>query len=256
VYKRTDYSSRRSGALVVELGVMHAKIRILVADDHVAIRQMLRTTLDSQADMEVVAEAADGAETVRLAHHHLPQVLLLDAKMAGEDGIRAAKELVRTLPRLRILMLTAQEEEKVLFAALEAGVHGFLLKSASVEQIIDAIRVVAGDGAILSPRSASQLIGQFRQRVPSPIETDSSEEQTRVARLTGRELEVLNLLCAGLNNRDIAEKLFISELTVKTHVQNLLRRLEARDRFQAAAIGIRLGFGRSHENEETSRKRP
>lgn len=219
-------------------------IRILIADDHVAVRQMLRTTLNAQSDMEVVAEASDGAGAVRAAQQHHPDVILLDVKMSGEDGLQAARELRRLVPATKILMLTALEDEGTLLSALKAGAHGFLLKSASVEEILEGVRVMAQrGGSVLSPRSAAQLVEQFRQGEAAGETAASDEDQKKLARLTNREKDVLALLSAGLNNREIGERLFISELTAKTHVQNLLRRLEVRDRFQAAALGIRANLG-------------
>jgi DNA-binding NarL/FixJ family response regulator len=205
---------------------------------------MLRATLNAQSDMEVVAEASDGAEAVQAARKHQPEVALLDVKMSGDDGITAAREIRRYSPGSRILMLTALEDEATLLSALKAGAHGFLLKSASIEEILDGVRVMVKSGSVLSPRSAEQLVEQFRRGEESSGDppTVSDDDQKRLARLTQRERDVLGLLSAGLNNREIGDKLCISELTAKTHVQNLLRRLEARDRFQAAALGIRANL--------------
>jgi DNA-binding NarL/FixJ family response regulator len=226
----------------VEARSMEAIIRIVIADDHVAVRQMLRATLDAQPDMQVMAEAADGAQAVKAALEQQPDVLLLDVKMSGDDGISAAREVARALPHTKILMLTALEEDQILFSCLQAGAHGFLLKSATVEEIIEGVRTVASRGSVLSPRSAAQLIGHFREQSSSAAEGPTDEDLASLERLTSRERDVLALLSAGLSNREIGDKLFISELTAKTHVQNLLRRLEIRDRFQAAVLGIRLGL--------------
>lgn len=224
---------------------MSETIRIIVADDHLSVRQMLTKMLRSEEQFVVVAEASDGEEAARQTLLHHPDVLLLDLNMPGTDGLECIRELAQKNCPSKILVLTAQEDERLLLEALQAGAHGYLLKSASLEEIVCAVRTTAADGTALSSRSAAQLLEIAQRSINQSRQTALDEKDLELLeRLSDREREVLRYLSQGLSNKEIGETLFISELTVKTHVQNLLRRLELRDRFQAAALGIRLRLPR------------
>ena len=219
---------------------MSSPIRVLVADDHHMVRQMLCTSLGAEPDIEIAGSVATGPEAVQAAVRLQPDVLLLDLKMPGMDGLAVTRQIQAQRPEVRILVLTAVEEEAPLFEALQAGARGYLLKDSSVEEIVQAIRLVKEGQAVLHPRCTLSLVTEF-QRFRNAPSGGSPEEAALLARLSPRELEVLRLVARGLSNREIGDVLVISEKTAKTHVSNLLRRMNARDRIQAALVAIRNG---------------
>lgn len=220
---------------------MNAPIRVVVAEDHAVVRQMLCSTLAAEPDLEVVGSAATGPEAVQAVARLGPDVLLLDLKMPGLDGLAVTRQVCARHPGVRILILTAVEEEAPLFEALQAGARGYLLKDSSLEEITQALRRVHEGQAVLHPRSTLSLLNEFQRFRNAPSGGDP-EEQALLARLSPRELEVLRLVARGLSNREIGDVLIISEKTAKTHVSNLLRRMNARDRIQAALVAIRNGL--------------
>jgi DNA-binding NarL/FixJ family response regulator len=210
-------------------------IRVLVVDDHALFRRGLEMVLAQEPDIEVVGEAGDGAEAVERAADLLPDVVLMDVRMPRRSGIEACTAVKDVVPSARIIMLTISDEEADLYEAIKAGATGYLLKEISIDEVADAIRAVAGGQSLISPAMASKLLSEFA----SMIKRDGERQQVPAPRLTERELEVLRLVARGLNNREIARQLFISENTVKNHVRNILEKLQLHSRMEAVVYAVR-----------------
>ncbi|MFF9085019.1 response regulator [Streptomyces sp. NPDC014991] len=220
-------------------------IRVLLADDQALLRSAFRVLVDSEPDMEVVGEAADGAEAVRLAREHGPDVVLMDIRMPGTDGL-AATRLISADPSLgqvRVVILTTFEVDDHVVQALRAGASGFLGKGSEPEELLNAIRVAAGGEALLSPAATKGLIARFLARGDDGDGPDPARSE-RLGALTGREREVLGLVAGGHSNDEIAERLAVSPLTVKTHVNRAMAKLGARDRAQLVVIAYESGLVR------------
>jgi DNA-binding NarL/FixJ family response regulator len=218
-------------------------IRVLIADDQAMVREGLRMILDAQEDIEVVAEAGDGAAALRAAAEHRPDVVLMDIRMPGMDGLRATEQLLRRgRPGPRVLVLTTFGEDEYLYAALRAGASGFLLKDSPRAALLHAVRTVADGAALLDPALTRRLIADWVRRpppgggVPEPLRP-----------LTARELEVFTGMARGRSNAEIAAELFLSETTVKSHVAHVLAKLGLRDRVQAVVLGYESGLVRPGE---------
>jgi DNA-binding NarL/FixJ family response regulator len=207
-----------------------ARIRILVADDHPMLREGLVAVLGTQPDFEVVGEAADGSEAVRLAETLRPDVILLDLEMPGVDGVAALEELRDAGSTSRAIVFTAYDTDQRILGALRAGARGYLLKGASRTEIFEAIRTVHAGGSLLEPGVTTRLLDQLR------------ENRELREPLTPRELEVLVLISEGLHNSEIAERLFVTERTVKFHVSSILAKLGADNRTEAVAVAARRGL--------------
>ena len=210
-------------------------VRVLLVDDHALFRRGLRVTLDLEPDMAVVGEAGDGAEALQRAGEALPDVVLMDVKMPRRSGIEACAAIKAAVPSARIVMLTMSDDEGDLYEAIRAGASGYLLKDLPIDEVASSIRAVHGGQSLISPPLASKLLTEFAamakrgespQAVPSP-------------RLTAREMEVLRQVARGMNNRDIARELFISENTVKNHVRNILEKLQLHSRMEAVVYAVR-----------------
>jgi DNA-binding NarL/FixJ family response regulator len=210
-------------------------IRVLVVDDHALFRRGLEMVLAQEADIDVVGEAGDGAEAVVLASELLPDVVLMDVRMPRRGGIDACTAIKAAVPSARIVMLTISDEEADLYEAIKAGASGYLLKEISIDEVAAAIRAVSGGQSLINPSMASKLLTEFA----TMIRRSDERQQLPAPRLTERELEVLKLVATGLNNRDIAKKLFISENTVKNHVRNILEKLQLHSRMEAVIYAVR-----------------
>ncbi|MFF4182521.1 response regulator [Streptomyces sp. NPDC001691] len=208
-------------------------IRVLLVDDEPLLRMAFTMVLDAQADMEPVGEAGDGAEAARLAHQLRPDVVLMDVRMPGTDGIEATRRIVAESPESKVLILTTFDLDEYAFAGLRAGASGFLLKNALPEELLAAIRSVAAGDAVVAPRITRLLLENFAHQLPTG--TGGGDDE-RLARLTTREREVLTEVGRGLSNTEIAAALHLAEATVKTHLNRILVKLELRDRVQAVVF--------------------
>ncbi|MFN2540184.1 MAG: response regulator [Mycobacteriales bacterium] len=212
-------------------------IRVLLADDQELIRSGLRTVLEADGGFDVVAEAADGLAAVRAARACAPDVALVDVRMPECDGIEATRQLARHCPDTRVLILTTYDLDEYVYAALMAGASGFLLKTVPTAQLVQGIRVVAEGAALLAPSLTMRLVERY---LPAP----SSSPPAVLRGLTDREREVLVEVARGLSNAEIAQRLFVAEATVKTHVNHLLAKLGLRDRVQAVVLAYECGLVR------------
>ena len=214
--------------------------RVLLVDDQPLLRTGFRMILSAESDLTVVGEAGDGASAVELARRLKPDVVLMDIRMPGMDGIQATRALAGpgVEEPIKVLMLTTFGLDEYVVESLRAGASGFLLKDAPPEDLVEAIRIVAAGAALLAPSVTRRLLDRVASRLP-PANEDTIPA---LAELTERELEVLKLLARGLSNAEIAEKLVVSETTVKTHVSRVLAKLDLRDRVQAVILCYETGL--------------
>jgi DNA-binding NarL/FixJ family response regulator len=213
-------------------------IRVLLCDDQALVRSGFRMILETREDLDVVGEAEDGVQALELTWRQLPDVVLMDVRMPRLDGVEATRRLVAAGSEARVLILTTFDLDEYVFEALRAGASGFLLKDVQPAQLVDAIRVVARGEALLAPTVTRRLLDRFARSLPGAPEPLAPE----LAELTDREREVLALLAEGLSNAELAERLFLSETTVKTHVSSILRKLGLRDRVQAVVLAYQAGL--------------
>ncbi|GAC1413055.1 MAG: response regulator transcription factor [Actinomycetota bacterium] len=210
-------------------------IRVLIVDDHALFRRGLQMVLEQEPDITVVGEAGDGSEAIEKAIEAVPDVVLMDVRMPRRGGIEATSKIKETIPSAKILMLTISDEEADLYDAIKAGASGYLLKEISIDEVAAAIRSVQTGQSLISPSMASKLLGEFAQMVRKIDEKPSVPQP----RLTDREMEVLQLVAQGRNNRDIAKELYISENTVKNHIRNILEKLHLHSRMEAVVYAVR-----------------
>ncbi|WP_422740101.1 response regulator [Micromonospora sp. WMMD729] len=215
-------------------------VRILLADDQPLLRTGFRMVLGAEGDLDVVAEAGDGVEAVELSRRLLPDVVLMDIRMPRMDGVAATRAIVDSRLPVRVLVLTTFDLDEYVVGALRAGASGFLAKDVPAEELIAAIRTVAGGDAVVAPRILRRLLERFAQLLPDPAATPSAALNA----LTDREREVLVQVARGLSNAEIAAVLSVSETTVKTHVGHLLTKLRLRDRVQAVVLAYESGLVR------------
>lgn len=215
-------------------------IRVLLADDQALIRMGFRMVLDAEADIEVVGEAADGAAAITQAKALNPDVVLMDIRMPGVNGIEATAEITRTLDT-KVLILTTFDLDEYAFGGLRAGASGFLLKDTRPAELIEAIRTVASGEAVVSPRITRRMLEMFAGQLPSGA-TASGQVDPRIASLTPRETEILCLVARGMSNAEIAAELVVSATTVKTHVGSVLAKIGVRDRVQAVVVAYETGL--------------
>ncbi|OIJ98086.1 DNA-binding response regulator [Streptomyces sp. MUSC 14] len=220
-------------------------IRVLLADDQALLRSAFRVLVDSEPDMEVIGEASDGAEAVRLAREQGADVVLMDIRMPGTDGLAATRMISvdPSLSEVRVVILTTFEVDDYVVQALRAGASGFLGKGSEPEELLNAIRVAAGGEALLSPVATKGLIARFLAQGDGDDGRDPARSE-RLGALTGREREVLIQVAGGHSNDEIAERLEVSPLTVKTHVNRAMAKLGARDRAQLVVIAYESGLVR------------
>jgi DNA-binding NarL/FixJ family response regulator len=221
-------------------------VRVLIADDEALVRSGIRLIVEGQSDMEVVGEASDGAQAVLLVRDTGPDVVLMDVRMPQVNGLEATRRIVQAgAATVRVLMLTTFDRDEYLYDAMKAGASGFLLKSAPPEELIHAIRVVVHGDTLLAPAITRRLVEDFVRRPPPGSATPPGLDD-----LTDREVEVLRLLAEGLSNADLARRLFLSEGTVKTHVNRILTKLGLRDRVQAVVVAYESGLVRAGDRPE------
>jgi DNA-binding NarL/FixJ family response regulator len=207
-------------------------IRILLADDHIMVREGTREILEREPDLCVVAEAGDGQETVTLVEREHPDVVVLDISMPVMNGIEATKGIKKVWPRTAVLVLTAYDDDEYVFAILEAGAAGYLLKNARGSELIEAVRMVHAGESVLHPSIAKKVVRRVTH-------TETAEEEGGTEPLTDREIEVLRLAALGLSNRQIAESLVVSPRTVQSHMANIFGKLQVGSRTEAVMVGLR-----------------
>jgi DNA-binding NarL/FixJ family response regulator len=205
----------------------------MLADDHRMLREGLRRSMTDQG-FDVVGEARDGEEAIRLAEQLQPEVILMDVTMPEVDGVEATRQIRQQFPDIRIVMLTMHADQEVLAAAIRAGASGYLVKDCSTEEIASAVRMAASGETALSPQLAASMLDEVRK-----LDAPSSEEERIITR---REEEVLQLIANGCSTPEVAEKLFISQKTVKNHLASIYQKLDARDRTQAVLAAVRMGI--------------
>jgi DNA-binding NarL/FixJ family response regulator len=214
-------------------------IRLLLVDDQALIRAGFRMILEETDDIDIVGEAADGADAVRRTAELGPDVILMDVRMPGVDGIEATRRIVARDPAARVLILTTFDLDEYAFSALRAGASGFVLKDVPVDELARAIRAVAHGDAVVSPRITRRLLDVYATHLPDP---PGEKPSPALGQLTPREREVLREVAAGLSNTEIAGKLVVSETTVKTHVGSILAKLNLRNRVQAVIFAYEAGI--------------
>jgi DNA-binding NarL/FixJ family response regulator len=212
-------------------------ISVLLADDQPLLRRGFRMILEAEPDLTVTAEAGDGAEAVDMTRRHAPDVVLMDIRMPGTDGIEATRRITVAHPDVRVLVLTTFDLDEYAFGALRAGASGFLLKDVRPAELVAAIRTVAAGDAVVSPRVTRRLLEEYAQVLPP-----SGDQHPQLAALTDREREVLVLVARGLSNAEIAANLYVSEATVKSHVGRILSKLGLRDRVQVVVLAYESGL--------------
>jgi DNA-binding NarL/FixJ family response regulator len=221
-------------------------VRVLVADDQSMVRAGFRMLLSGEPDIEVVAEASDGLEAVDKAARFRPTVVLMDIRMPELDGLQATRRILAADDTPRILILTTFDLDEYVYEALRAGASGFVLKDDPPEQLLAAIRIVAGGDALLSPAITKRVIKQFT-RIPHPAPPRELDD------LTERELEVFRLIARGFSNAEIGRELYISDTTVKTHITHILQKLKLRDRVQAVVLAYQTGLFEADARPASSR---
>ncbi len=221
-------------------------IRVLLADDQTLIRQGIRLLLEIEPDIQVVGQASNGNEAIQQAESLRPDVILMDVRMPGMDGVTATRELGARFPEVKVIILTTFEDDETVFEGLKAGARGYLLKDISSEEMAEAVRKVAAGEALIQSRITGKVLAEF-SRLAMATDRQSSPKTGAVSEalpvpLTEREREVLQALARGLSNREIAEQLVITEGTVKNHVSSLIEKMGVRDRTQAVLKGQELGL--------------
>jgi DNA-binding NarL/FixJ family response regulator len=216
-------------------------ISVLLADDQPLLRRGFRMILETEDDLTVVAEAGHGGEAVELARRHHPDVVLMDIRMPGTDGIEATRQIAAAGNQARVLVLTTFDLDEYAFGALRAGASGFLLKDVRPGELVAAIRTVAAGDAVIAPRVTRRLLEEYAQVLPLPSD-QRAQRYPQLAALTEREREVLIAVGRGLSNTEIAAALFVSEATVKSHVGRILAKLGLRDRVQVVVLAYEAGL--------------
>jgi len=212
------------------------RIRVVIADDHALFREGLATILEAQTDIEVVGLGGNAQDAVRLAHDLLPEIILLDIDMPG-GGLEAARAIANELPVIKIAVLTASEEDDHLISALKSGARAFILKGVAARELVRILRTVAAGESYVPPALAASLLVELRE----PSTRSQKPSDNPIDDLTEREREILESLAGGLSNKEIGEKLFLSEKTVKHYMTNILQKLQVRNRVEAALLAQKIG---------------
>jgi len=226
-----------SSAAPPEASLQAEPIRAMIVDDHALFRRGLEMVLEEEPDIELVGQASDGAEAVEKAAESLPDVVLMDIRMPRSSGIEACRAMKEAAPSAKIVILTISDEEEDLFEAIRAGASGYLLKDIPLDEVAGAVRAVHGGQSLINPSMAGKLLTEFATLAKRDDEERAQE--LPAPRLTEREMQVLKLVARGMNNRDIAKELFISENTVKNHVRNILEKLQIHSRMEAVMVAVR-----------------
>lgn len=216
------------------------QIRLVLADDHAVVRSGTRELLEQQPDLKIVGEASDGEEAVELAQELEPDVVVMDVRMPKVNGVEATRRIKAALPDVRILVLTAHDDDEYVFALLQAGANGYLLKTAEIDELVRAIRTVASGQPALAPEVTGKVMAQFTSGKSLPdVVTDA---QDNFDGLTDRELGILKLVGKGMSNKQIGKKLFISDRTVQAHLSNIFSKLGVNSRTEAVMHAVRRGW--------------
>ncbi len=216
------------------------EIRLLLADDHALVRSGTRELLEQQSDFIIVGEACDGEESIKLTHELKPNVVVMDVRMPKVSGIEATKRIKAECPGVKVLVLTAHDDDEYVFALLQAGANGYLLKTAEIDELVRAIRTVAAGKSALSPEVAGKVVTQFKSG--KNLSESSPESETQFDGLTDRELVILRLVGQGLSNKQIGKRLSISDRTVQAHLSNIFSKLGVSSRTEAVMHGVRKGW--------------
>lgn len=219
---------------VGKLGVKKNKLRVLIADDHALLREALHRALDDEEDMGVIAEAGDGEEAIKLASELKPDVVVMDIVMPKLSGIEATKRIKQIAPNIAILVLTAYDDDEYVLGLLDAGAAGYLLKSVRGRDLSGAIRAIKSGESVLHPNIIAKLL---KRAMTAPVEEQKSQELP-----SARESEILKLVALGMSNKEIAEKLFLSERTIKAHLTNIFNKLNVASRSEAIVQGLKWGL--------------
>lgn len=214
-------------------------IRVLLADDHALLRQGTAELLQHEPDIEVVGQAENGIEALRLAHEIRPDLIVMDVRMPGLSGVEATRRIRKELPEIQVLILTAYDDDQYVFSLLQAGASGYLLKTAPASELVRSIRQVRAGDSPLSPVIARKVVARLNAASPPDA---GAQGAPNADTLTPREVEILQFLARGLGNRDIAEALYISERTVQAHLTNIFAKMQVSSRLEAVLKGIRLGW--------------
>jgi DNA-binding NarL/FixJ family response regulator len=216
------------------------EIRLVLADDHAVVRSGTRELLEQQPDLKIIGEASDGDEAIRLTGELQPDVVVMDIRMPKTSGVEATKTIKSTYPDVKVLVLTAHDDDEYVFALLQAGANGYLLKTAEIEELVRAIRTVAAGKSALAPEVTGKVVAQFTSGKSLPEVL--TESQDNFDGLTDRELDILRLVGQGLSNKQIGKQLFISDRTVQAHLSNIFSKLNVSSRTEAVMHAVRRGW--------------
>ncbi len=225
---------------------MAETVRLLLADDHNVLRQGMAQVLDTQPDIEVVAQADNGLDAVRLVAEHRPDIVLMDINMPELDGVASARRITAEFPETGVIILTMYRRDDYVFEAIKAGASGYLLKEVELDELLEAVRAVARGEAVIDSAIANRVLAEFRR--PEPVAKENAGPD-----LADRDVEILGLLAQGLSNRDIAARLFIAEKTVRNRLSGIFRRLHLENRTQAALYAIQEGIAEPDLPDEDER---